>query len=46
MKYHELSTKPNKSSKRVGRGISAGKGKTAGRGTTLRNQVLKVVKLL
>jgi large subunit ribosomal protein L15 len=33
MKYHELKTKPNKSATRVGRGIAAGKGKTAGRGT-------------
>lgn len=33
MKYHELVTPSKKSSKRVGRGISAGQGKTAGRGT-------------
>lgn len=33
MKYNELKLKSNKSAKRVGRGISAGKGKTAGRGT-------------
>lgn len=33
MKYHELKTAPTKSSNRVGRGIAAGKGKTAGRGT-------------
>ena len=33
MKYNELTTKPRKSAKRVGRGISAGQGKTAGRGT-------------
>lgn len=33
MKYHELDTTPKKSRKRVGRGISAGQGKTAGRGT-------------
>jgi large subunit ribosomal protein L15 len=33
MKYHELKTAKNKSAKRVGRGISAGQGKTAGRGT-------------
>lgn len=33
MKYHELQATPNKSRKRVGRGISAGQGKTAGRGT-------------
>ena len=33
MKYHELETNKNQSVKRVGRGISAGQGKTAGRGT-------------
>jgi large subunit ribosomal protein L15 len=33
MQYHELSVKKKKSAKRVGRGISAGQGKTAGRGT-------------
>lgn len=33
MKYNELQVKSNKSAKRVGRGISAGQGKTAGRGT-------------
>ncbi len=33
MKYHELNATSNKSAKRVGRGISAGQGKTAGRGT-------------
>ena len=33
MKYHELQVESNKSRKRVGRGISAGQGKTAGRGT-------------
>lgn len=33
MKYHELNVEANKSIKRVGRGISAGQGKTAGRGT-------------
>lgn len=33
MKYNELSASANKSKKRVGRGISAGGGKTAGRGT-------------
>jgi large subunit ribosomal protein L15 len=33
MKYHELTISENKSSKRVGRGIASGKGKTAGRGT-------------
>jgi large subunit ribosomal protein L15 len=33
MKYHELQTTNKKSLKRVGRGIAAGQGKTAGRGT-------------
>lgn len=33
MKFHELQTSKKKSSRRVGRGISAGSGKTAGRGT-------------
>ena len=33
MKYNELIVKKNKSSNRVGRGIAAGQGKTAGRGT-------------
>ena len=33
MKYNELQVTPNKNKKRVGRGISAGQGKTAGRGT-------------
>jgi len=33
MKYNELNVSSNKSRKRVGRGISAGGGKTAGRGT-------------
>jgi large subunit ribosomal protein L15 len=33
MKYNELSSLPAKSRKRVGRGIAAGQGKTAGRGT-------------
>ena len=33
MKYHELSTLKKKSGRRVGRGIAAGQGKTAGRGT-------------
>ena len=33
MKYHELSSVKKKSPKRVGRGIAAGQGKTAGRGT-------------
>ncbi len=33
MKINELTTSKNKSKNRVGRGISAGQGKTAGRGT-------------
>jgi large subunit ribosomal protein L15 len=33
MKYNELNIEANKSKNRVGRGISAGQGKTAGRGT-------------
>lgn len=33
MKFHELDVTKAKSPKRVGRGISAGQGKTAGRGT-------------
>ena len=33
MKYHELSTEPTQNKRRVGRGIAAGQGKTAGRGT-------------
>lgn len=33
MKYNELQIAKNKSPKRVGRGIAAGQGKTAGRGT-------------
>lgn len=33
MKFHELQTDAKKNKKRVGRGISAGQGKTAGRGT-------------
>lgn len=33
MKYNELQVVANKSRKRVGRGIAAGQGKTAGRGT-------------
>jgi large subunit ribosomal protein L15 len=37
MKYHELNIKAKRSSKRVGRGISAGQGKTAGRGTKGQN---------
>jgi len=37
MKYNELSSSANKDKKRVGRGISAGGGKTAGRGTKGQN---------
>lgn len=37
MKYHELQVAANKDRKRVGRGISAGGGKTAGRGTKGQN---------
>lgn len=37
MKYHELTVASNKSKKRVGRGIAAGQGKTAGRGTKGQN---------
>ena len=33
MKYNELNVSAPKSSKRVGRGVASGKGKTAGRGT-------------
>ncbi|HET8671329.1 MAG TPA: 50S ribosomal protein L15 [Candidatus Saccharimonadales bacterium] len=33
MKYHELQASKSKNAKRVGRGIAAGQGKTAGRGT-------------
>jgi len=33
MKYNELQVESNKNKKRVGRGIAAGQGKTAGRGT-------------
>lgn len=33
MHFHDLKVKSNRKSTRVGRGISAGKGKTAGRGT-------------
>ena len=33
MKYNELKVTPNKAGRRVGRGIAAGQGKTAGRGT-------------
>ena len=37
MKFHELEVTSNKNRKRVGRGISAGGGKTAGRGTKGQN---------
>ena len=37
MKIHELTVTPTKSRKRIGRGISAGQGKTAGRGTKGQN---------
>lgn len=37
MKFNELNITKNKSKTRVGRGISAGKGKTAGRGTKGQN---------
>lgn len=37
MKYNELNVAPKKSAKRVGRGIAAGGGKTAGRGTKGQN---------
>lgn len=37
MKYNELQTTATKNRKRVGRGISAGQGKTAGRGTKGQN---------
>lgn len=37
MKYNELTVEANKDKKRVGRGISAGQGKTAGRGTKGQN---------
>jgi large subunit ribosomal protein L15 len=33
MKFNELQTDKNRAAKRVGRGIAAGQGKTAGRGT-------------
>lgn len=33
MKYNELNVSSNKGTRRVGRGIAAGQGKTAGRGT-------------
>jgi large subunit ribosomal protein L15 len=37
MKYNDLKVKKPKSAKRVGRGIAAGQGKTAGRGTKGQN---------
>lgn len=37
MKIHELEVSAHKNKKRVGRGISAGQGKTAGRGTKGQN---------
>lgn len=37
MKYNELTVNATKSKKRVGRGIAAGQGKTAGRGTKGQN---------
>ncbi|HEX7259519.1 MAG TPA: 50S ribosomal protein L15 [Candidatus Saccharimonadia bacterium] len=37
MKIHELTVTSTKNSKRVGRGIGSGKGKTAGRGTKGQN---------
>jgi large subunit ribosomal protein L15 len=37
MKFNELSISSNKSARRVGRGIAAGQGKTAGRGTKGQN---------
>jgi large subunit ribosomal protein L15 len=37
MKYHDLVTTKKKTGKRVGRGIAAGQGKTAGRGTKGQN---------
>lgn len=37
MKYNELQVATRKSAKRVGRGIAAGQGKTAGRGTKGQN---------
>ena len=37
MKYNELKAPKNRSIKRVGRGIAAGQGKTAGRGTKGQN---------
>ena len=37
MQYHQLQVTKKQSKKRVGRGISAGQGKTAGRGTKGQN---------
>jgi large subunit ribosomal protein L15 len=37
MKFHELNVEANRQPKRVGRGIAAGQGKTAGRGTKGQN---------
>lgn len=37
MKYNDLQVSANKNKKRVGRGIAAGQGKTAGRGTKGQN---------
>ncbi|HSX27357.1 MAG TPA: 50S ribosomal protein L15 [Patescibacteria group bacterium] len=37
MKFHDLKMSSNRSAKRVGRGIAAGQGKTAGRGTKGQN---------
>lgn len=37
MKYNDLQTTPKISKKRIGRGIAAGQGKTAGRGTKGQN---------
>lgn len=37
MKYNQLNVEAKKSAKRVGRGIAAGQGKTAGRGTKGQN---------
>lgn len=37
MKYHQLNVAANQTKKRVGRGIAAGQGKTAGRGTKGQN---------
>ena len=40
MKFHQLEAIGKKARKRVGRGISAGGGKTAGRGTKGQNCLL------